>query len=103
MFTNTVFQILSTEETKVELIEFNQNPFNNSTEEDKMRIEKYLKDLYYNSTVLHELYLRECQLTDDLLMPIVHLLKFVKEIYLAENELTFQSLYNIFKVIFFSY
>ena len=95
--------MLSTEETRVEEIWIGKNPFNKSSKEDQFMIEKYLQELHSDSLLLHTLILSDCQLTDDLLLPIVNVLKFVKKLDLCGKELTFKSLYTIFKVSFFKF
>ena len=93
--------MLLMEKTKLEKISFNGNSFNKSSEDDKDVIGIYLQETQWNSIMLDSLNLGNCNLTDDLFLPIVSVLKFVKNIDLDGNELTFKSLYAIFEVFFY--
>ena len=93
--------MLSTQKSKLKKISFVENSFNDSSEEDKVMIEKHLQELNGNSIVLESLSIRKCNLTDDLFLPIVNVLKFVQKISLDRNKLTLKSLYYIFKVFSF--
>ena len=90
--------MVSTEKTKLETISFHGNSLNKSHESDKVTIENYLQEIHWNSVGLDSLKLRNCNLTDDLFLHIVNVLKFVKNIDLDGNKLTLQSLLTVLKV-----
>ena len=93
--------MLSTGKTICEGIHLNGNYFDKSSADNKDMIENYLQGIHWNSIVLVSLNLRNSNLSDDLFLPIVNVLKFVKTIDLDSNELTFKSLYAIFEVLIF--
>ena len=92
--------MLSTGKTICEGIHLNGNYFDKSSADDKDMIESYLRD-HCNFIVPVSLNLRNSNLSDDLFLPIVNVLKFVKTIDLDSNDLTFKSLYAIFEVLMF--
>ena len=93
--------MLSTQKSQLKTISLHGNSFNESSEEDKVMIEKHLQELNGNSIVLESLSIYECNLTDDLFLPIVNVLKFFENISLYGNKLTLKSVYYIFKVYSF--
>ena len=92
--------MLSTQKCIVNTIDLRDNNFNQSTNDDKIMIEKCLNEVRLNGMLLNEMDLTWSNLTDDAFIPIASVLKFVERIDLSANKLTSKSLFSIIKVGF---
>ena len=92
--------MLSTQECIVNTIDLSDNNFNESTNDDKIMIEKCLNEVQLNGELPEKMDITQCNLTDDAFIPIASVLRFVTYIDLASNKLTSKSLFRIIKVGF---